>query len=654
MRWIFRTLFGLLTLVIVAVVVLLLLPSERIASVVTARFEAATGRSMTINGDIRPSVWPTLGVRIDDVSIANAEWAAEGPLVSTQSLSVGVDLSALLSGQVKVKEVTLQSPRIRLEKAVNGQVNWDLAKPGEGSSSAAASGVPEFTLDQASIRDAEISYFDRAQGTVMVLSEADIDLSVPDFNGPLDLAITGRLNGEPLDTDITFASLSELLSGRGRASEGSIAIGASNARFGGSFATAPFGADMSVNATLTDIAQLFRAIGQTPPAIPAGLGDRILVMGNLSYADGNKIFLRDATLELAGNALTGEASVTLADKPFVRARFQGGDLDFARFVQGGSGEETTVASGWSKDPIDVSGLAAVDADISLGARSINLGVFQLGATQLSTSLTNRRLVFDIDQLSAYGGSAAGQYVINGRGGLSTGGRLAIRGVQIQPLLRDFAGYERLLGQTDIDLKFLAVGNSMHALMQRLSGSGSVQVGEGELLGLDIAGMIRNLDPSFVGAGQKTIFNEISASFVINDGVLQNEDLALIAPLMRATGRGAVDIGKRTLNYRVTPTALPGADGSGGIKVPLKITGSWDDPKFGLDMQAIIDQELADEKAALKARAEEERLAAEARAKAKVEEKLGVTREEGESIEDAAKRKLEEEAKKGLLKLLGGN
>ena len=64
--------------------------------------------------------------------------------------------------------------------------------------------------------------------------------------------------------------------------------------------------------------------------------------------------------------------------------------------------------------------------------------------------------------------------------------------------------------------------------------------------------------------------------------------------------------------------------------------------------------MADEKAALKARAEEERLAAEARAKAKVEEKLGVTREEGESIEDAAKRKLEEEAKKGLLKLLGGN
>ena len=656
MRWIFRVLSGLIALVIVAGVVLILLPSDKIANVVTARFEAATGRQMTIKGDISPSVWPTLGVSIGDIAIANADWAGADPLVSAESLAVGVDLAALMGGTIKVKEITLNSPRVRLEKAVNGQVNWLLSGPGQGSSDAAAGALPEFTLDQATIRDAEISYFDRAAGTVMVLSGADIRASVPDYNGPLRLEIDGRLNGEPISTDVTFASLSELLAGNGQAQSGAISIGASTATFGGALGLAPLGADMSVDATLTDLAQLFRAIGQTPPSLPEGLGDRISIKGNLAYADGNKIFLRNGTLELAGNALAGEATVVIAEKPKITGRFQGGNLDFSRFVTGKeSGKtESSVATGWSRAHIDVSGLGAVDADITLGAKSINLGVLKLGETRLSTALTDRRLVFNIDQLRAYGGSATGQYVINGRGGLSTGGRLNLSGVQIQPLMRDFAGYDRLLGESNIDLRFLAVGNDMETLMRSLSGEGSVDVGKGELLGLDIAGMIRNLDPSFVGEGQKTIFNEIGASFTMKDGVLNNRDLALIAPLMRATGTGSVDIGRRGLDYRVVPTALPGADGSGGLRVPLKITGSWDDPKFGLDMQAIIDQELAEEKAALKAKVEEKRIAAEEAAKAKVEQELGLERAEGESLEDAARRKIEEEAKKGLLRLLGGN
>jgi AsmA protein len=156
------------------------------------------------------------------------------------------------------------------------------------------------------------------------------------------------------------------------------------------------------------------------------------------------------------------------------------------------------------------------------------------------------------------------------------------------------------------------------------------------------------------------------------GVLFNDDFLFKAPLATASGKGEIGIGAQTLDYRVNPVAMADENGIGGISVPVIISGTWADPKFRPDLQALIDQNLAGEKAALQARLKEEEAALRARAKAKeaelrarvaaeraaararAEAALGVEVQEGESLEDAAKRKAEEELKKGLLNLLGGN
>jgi AsmA protein len=195
---------------------------------------------------------------------------------------------------------------------------------------------------------------------------------------------------------------------------------------------------------------------------------------------------------------------------------------------------------------------------------------------------------------------------------------------------------------------------MSDIMASLSGSGTLRFGKGELRGLDLLGMLRSLDVGYVGEGQKTIFDAITGSFVLQDGNLRNSDLRLAAPYISAAGAGRVGIGARDLDYRLTATALAANDGTGGLTVPLLITGPWAQPKFRLDMNALIDQTLAEEKARLqeKARAEEDRT------KAKLEKELGIQRQEGERLEDAAKRRaqeaLEAEAARALRRLLGGN
>jgi len=207
------------------------------------------------------------------------------------------------------------------------------------------------------------------------------------------------------------------------------------------------------------------------------------------------------------------------------------------------------------------------------------------------------------------------------------------------LLQELAGYDRLLASGDVSVNILGVGNDMQTLIDSLSGEGSVAIGGGELRGLDLVGMLRNLDTSYVGEGTKTIFDSITGSFKVEGGVLSNDDLRLVAPLLSATGAGKVGIGAQTLDYRAVP-ALLGDGTGGGLKVPLQITGPWADPKYRLDLEALATENLGD--------------AATAAVKDAVASELGVTLDDTTTIQDAVKDELENRVGKGLLDLLGGN
>jgi AsmA protein len=50
-------------------------------------------------------------------------------------------------------------------------------------------------------------------------------------------------------------------------------------------------------------------------------------------------------------------------------------------------------------------------------------------------------------------------------------------------------------------------------------------------------MIRNFDASFRGEGARTVYDSITANFVISDGIVQNDDLLLDAPWGGVEGAG---------------------------------------------------------------------------------------------------------------------
>jgi AsmA protein len=136
-RWMIRFGFGLAVLALLALGILALVPSDRVAAAVSAQFESLTGREMALEGEVKPRIWPTLGVTTGPVSIANAEWAeSDAPLFRAESLSIDVNLGALFGGEVKVTGLAAEAPAINLERAADGRENWVFGGGTDGAESA--------------------------------------------------------------------------------------------------------------------------------------------------------------------------------------------------------------------------------------------------------------------------------------------------------------------------------------------------------------------------------------------------------------------------------------------------------------------------------------------------------------------------------------
>ena len=243
------------------------------------------------------------------------------------------------------------------------------------------------------------------------------------------------------------------------------------------------------------------------------------------------------------------------------------------------------------------------------------------------TLENSRAVFELRELSGYEGTVTGQFVINNRSGLSVGGDMTAAGIALEPFLTDAAGVTRLAATGDASLDFLGVGGSVDAIMKSLEGSAAITTGRGVISGFDLDKLMRSGD----GTGGTTVFDRLTASFDIAGGNMRGDDLLMVLPLARAEGAGRIGLGARDIDYLFTPTLLEG-ENRRGLAIPVRIRGAWADPRIVPDLEKALELNLNREKGKLEEKARE-----------KLGEELGVETQEGESVEDAVRRKLEDKA-----------
>ena len=177
------------------------------------------------------------------------------------------------------------------------------------------------------------------------------------------------------------------------------------------------------------------------------------------------------------DALVGELEVQLSgDVPFISGALAADVLDLAAFASDEEVEGADPGAGWSRDPMGLSGLDAVNADVGFSAGSILFGATTYGRTVGRIALDGGAMTGRISEMAAYGGQLTGRAIVTGGSGVSMRGSLNASGVQLKDFMGDFFDFERITGSGDVTADFASSGGSMYALMNGLNGNGCIDRG----------------------------------------------------------------------------------------------------------------------------------------------------------------------------------
>ncbi|MDI1308898.1 MAG: AsmA family protein [Methylotenera sp.] len=319
-------------------------------------------------------------------------------------------------------------------------------------------------------------------------------------------------------------------------------------------------------------------------------------------ADGQKLNLNPVAAKIDDSQVNANVGISRFNDPIYSFNVNIDKLDADRYIT--KGNSTTKSEGDAH--IDLSALKKLNAS---GEAKIGwLKLANVKTENVNLGLKAEGGVATLSPFSAdlYQGSMSGLLKVDARSTPSIAFKQNMKNVSIGPLLVDSINNDMLSGKGAVNVDVTTAGNTVGALKKALSGNSSLSLTDGALKGVDIAGSVRELKNKVnilktkdanADKSKKTDFSELTASFTIKNGVAHNEDLAMKAPILRLAkgdSRGDIDIGNETINYLAKPTivkSLKGQQGAdldalAGFAIPLKITGTFSSPKYGMDLAAV--------------------------------------------------------------------
>jgi AsmA protein len=269
---------------------------------------------------------------------------------------------------------------------------------------------------------------------------------------------------------------------------------------------------------------------------------------------------------------------------------------------GGGAPAPAGGGGGAEKPIDLGPLKTLNAtgSVKIGA----LQVQNIKADNVNVGLKAAGGRLDVSPMTAslYQGTLAGSAAVNANNN-SFAVKQQLAGVSVGPLLRDAANKDILEGRGNVVLDVTTAGQTPTALKKGLNGTASLALRDGAIKGVDVAGLLRQAK-AILGSktaveqqakgGQRTDFTELTASFVIKNGVAHNDDLQAKSPLVRLAGAGIINIGEGTMDYTAKASLVGTSTGQGGkdaadvrgITAPVKISGPFDNLKYSVDVAAL--------------------------------------------------------------------
>ncbi len=626
---------------------------QKYKPMIAKKISAATGRPVTLGGPLHLSLFPWVGVSLTDFHMGNPSGFAHKDFVKVDSFEVHLKLLPLISNKVEINRFVLDGPEIDLERQKNGRANWEgigakkaPAKAGtaevpkagekeaekthEAGSGTGAIPLKSLEIGEFAINNGKIHYLDRQTGQQQDISGLNLQLKDVSLVRPITISFTALVNGNQvgltgrigplgqnpgqgsLPIDLTFTAPGNFkahLEGRVDKPAGALAYDVS-------IAVPQFSPKQLVKALQVDLPV------QTadPKALDAVALDMKIKGGKdqLAISDG-RLGLDGSELKFSGDArrfapldlvFTGDLDQLDLDRYLPPKSVKKAGAVQAAKPQPQKGEVAQESAQVEQpqpkkaEKIDYTPLRQLTLDTNFAIGKLKAQGGQVENIKLH--LTAKDGIFHLQPfvMDLYKGSFKTTGTMNVQGATP---RIAVdadgAGIAVGPLLHDFLKKDILEGTLKSQLSLQMTGDTPEAIKKSLNGKGDLLFTDGAIVGIDLAGMVRNVQSTFTGGGMastekpKTDFSELHAPFTIKNGLFNTPGTTLQSPLLRVTTTGSADLVAQTLDMRVQPKFVATLKGQGdteqhkGLMVPVLVQGTFASPKFSPDLAGMIKQQL---------------------------------------------------------------
>ncbi|MGE4220929.1 MAG: AsmA family protein [Alphaproteobacteria bacterium] len=565
------------------------------------RVASATDRETRI-GRLDIDWGRTTIIDMQDVFIANSDWAKEDAMFAARSVRLSIRLWPLLVGNVVLPELALDAPRIAVETNKDGVGNWSFGESPAAATAAEAATPDERdempTIGALRISDGRVVYRDvpralNLEGTVSTAS------GKAEGEEKMHLQARGQLEGKLLRVDFTGGSVLQLRD-----------------------ADSPYPLDLAVRFGDT----LIEARGTVVDPVAFAAGDlRLHMKGpNLSdifpvlrvpapptppYELTMRLARKDETWTVTGmqgrvgeSDLSGDIAIDYGGKkPVLTADLRSKNLDFDDLAplvgappdtegEAASAEQAATAQAlearqdaFPDRPLQTELLKVMDMDVRFEAASIHSEVLPVDSLSARVRVEDGRAVAKPLRFTVAQGAIEGEMALNAREQpASADARLSFKDLELKEFFRDSRFVEQTGGKFQGWVSLLGVGNSLAEVMGTARGDAGLAMTGGSLsgllieaAGLDIAESLYkllihdNAVPIRCAAGKLLVDNGLVSTERL---ILDTEDsVVYIAGNVNFRSQ-ALDIDVNAQSKNFSPIDL---------KSDLAVRGKLADPQIGI-------------------------------------------------------------------------
>jgi len=516
---------------------------------ISSTVKDATGRELMLEGDLKFSLFPWIGVSTGKITLGNAEGFQDQPFATATESDVKIKLLPLLTRKIEISRIVLKGLVLNLAKNKEGIRNWDdLTKPDDiktAASPATAGGKQNeqstpFAIGGISIENAQINWDNLQSGKHIEIKDLNLNTNDFTFGEPVDVAISlavfkdnaklkesFKLNtqltvNENLDTfalahtDLQATTEGETVPGKSivmtlSAADAALDMAKQTAKISGLQIKS---GDMALSAEITGTHIKDQPSFQGPvtiaPFSPTKVMQQLAIelpamqdanaLNNLAInfdlqATAGSADLQNLVITLDDTHIKGSASIKDFGLRTIVFNLDADAIDVDRYLPAPDASSKPIASpavalaaGAYALPVETLRKLDANGSVSLGKlkiRNLNMQDVRLNLSAKNGMFTTQQSVNQFYQ-GTYSGDLS-MDVRNAKPALAVNDK--IDHVQIEPLLKDFKGEAKMSGMVNATAQLQGQGDKTDELKSSLNGQLSFLVKDSVLKGFNLQKII---------------------------------------------------------------------------------------------------------------------------------------------------------------------